>query len=262
MSMADGRGGGLKKIEFVVGDKRFKFAINPENYVHNKPHRTTTIKTKSRIVVEDFQSDIPTIQIKGTTGFNPTGTVKGRGINKIREMKKFLEDYADMGGNGDKSPQDFYFHNHTNKESFVVHLTSDGVSFTQDIQSPLTFKYEISFQVLRKASEPAESDVNDPDIGNRQPSTPNYSPKPTPTPNRPNTGGGSSGGSSSGGGGGGGTSMPSTGIQRPSFGGVTLPGIVTSSRSSSINPQAPSIQSSSVGRNGLGSTIGYNRLGG
>lgn len=253
MGMADGRGGGLKKIEFVVGDRRFKFAINPENYVHSKPHRTTTIKTKSRIVVEDFQSDIPTIQIKGTTGFNPTGTVKGRGINKIREMKRFLEAYADMGGNGDKSPQDFYFHNHTNKESFVVHLTSDGVTFTQDVQSPLTFKYEISFQVLRKASEPAESDVNDPDIGNRQPSTPSYSPKPSPSPNRPNTGGSSSGG---------GTSLPSTGIQRPSFGGVTLPGIVTTPRTSSINPQVPSIQSSQIGRNGLGSTIGYNRVGG
>ncbi len=169
MTMADGRGQ-LQKIAFQVGNTWFRFAINPENYAHKKPHRTTAIKTKSRIVIEDFQSDIPTISIRGTTGFNPTGRVADRGINKIREMKSFLEEYAKMGGNGRTASEDFYFHNYTNGESFVVHLSPEGVSFTQDVNSPLTYKYDITFTVLRNAGEPSEDDIIDPEIGNRFPS--------------------------------------------------------------------------------------------
>lgn len=169
MPMADGIGR-LHKIAFQVGGRWFRFAINPENYQHKKPHRATAIKTKSRIVIEDFQSDIPVISIRGTTGFNPTGRRADRGIAKIKEMKKFLEDYANMGGNGNTPPEDFYFHNFTNDESFVVHLSPDGVTYTQDVNSPLTYKYEITFTVLRNAGEPAESDKVDPEIGNRYPS--------------------------------------------------------------------------------------------
>lgn len=257
MGMADGRGGRLQKIQFQVGDRRFLFAINPENYTHKKPHRTTAIKTKSRIVIEDFQNDIEEIVIKGTTGFNPTGTKGSRGINKIREMKQFLEDYAQAGGNGDKSPQDFYFYNHTNKESYIVHLSSEGVSFSQDVASPLTFKYEISFNVLRKAGQPSEDDIISPDIGNRDPSTPNYETKPDigmgDKPDLDDNNGVTDDT-------GGGQFLPGNGYN-PSGGLPTLPGFTPSispfNTRGAVNPQAPSKTSSAVGSNGLGATIGY-----
>ena len=163
----------LKKIMFQVGDRYFRFAINPENYVHAKPHRTAVIKTKSRIVIEDFQEDVPTITISGTTGFNPTGLASDRGINKIKEMKKFLEDYARQGGSGNQGTDEFFFYNFTNDESYVVHLSPEGVNYTQDANSPLLYQYSIKFVVLREASTPADEDILNPEIGNKNPSVPN-----------------------------------------------------------------------------------------
>ena len=169
MSMSDGRTR-LRKIAFQVGGKFFRFALNPEDMRHSKPHRATTVKTKSRIVVEDFQSDVPTISIKGSTGFNPTGKTADRGIEKIKEMKAYLEYIAEMGGNGRTGAEEIYFHNFTNSESFAVHLAPEGVTFSQSVNSPLVHNYEINFVVLRKAGEPKDGDVISPQIGNQHPS--------------------------------------------------------------------------------------------
>lgn len=243
--MADGKNR-LHKIAFQIGDRFFRFAINPDSYSHSKPHRTTAVKTKSRIVVEDFQSDIPTISIKGTTGFNPTGRAADRGIAKIKEMKKFLENYAEMGGNGRMATEDFYFHNFTNDESFVVHLSSEGVTYTQDVQSPLTYRYEISFLVLRKAGEPPEDHVVSPEIGNRFPSLPVQGPSGpgNPYPMNPNSPSGTA---------------PGTGndIESEVYNDGKNSPYVPPYGSTPINPQAPSAISYEYGRTGLGYIIGY-----
>jgi hypothetical protein len=171
MPMSDGKGT-LRKIAFQVGNKFFRFAINPDNIVYARPHRATAVKTKSRIVIEDFQSDIPTVTISGTTGMNPTGRAADKGIQKIKEMKEYIMAYAEMGGNGSKAADDLFFHDFTNDESYVVHLSSDGVSYTQDANSPLTHRYDIKFTILRGANEPSDDEVIDPEIGNRFPSLP------------------------------------------------------------------------------------------
>lgn len=168
MSMSDGKKR-LKRIAFEIDGKMFRFAINPESYSHKKPHRSTVIKTKSRIVVEDFQSDIPTITISGSTGYNPTGKEKDKGLAKIKEMKKFLEDYAESGGNGKEPPKELKFHNFTNDESFIVHLTPEGVTYTQDVNSPLTYNYEINLYVLRGANIPKDDDIMSPELGSTTP---------------------------------------------------------------------------------------------
>lgn len=283
MTMADGKTS-LRKIAFQIGTKFFRFAINPENYTHAKPHRTTAVKTKSRIVVEDFQSDIPTISIKGSTGFNPTGRAEDRGLKKIQEMKAYIEWYAEMGGNGRTASEDFYFHNFTNDESFVVHLAPEGVSFSQDVSSPLTYHYEINFVVLRKSTEPADEDIVDPEIGNRFPSITYSPPRPVmpsygltpvtplvpnnginmPSPLVPNNG----------------VTMPNPIINYPGFtspvgngnaggSGNTSPGSEDvyndgtttpynpGSNNQPINPQAPSPTAYYHGTSGLGYAIGF-----
>lgn len=165
MTMSDGKNK-LQKIAFQVGSKIFRFAINPDSYQDQRPHRTTAVKTKSRIVIEDFQSDVYTITISGSTGFNPTGKAADRGIAKIKELKSYLEDYAQAGGNGNAPVDDFYFHNFTNDESFVVVLSPQGVTYSQDVSSPLTYRYEIVFNVLRKAGKPSDASIVNPEIGN------------------------------------------------------------------------------------------------
>jgi hypothetical protein len=164
--MSDGRTR-LQKIAFEVGDTMFRFAVNPANMKYEEPHRAVAIKTKSRIVVEDFQSDVKTVSISGTTGFNPTGEISDRGIEKIKEMKEFIRSYAEAGGNGATSVDDFYFHDFTNDVSWVVHLAPEGVSYSQDENNPLMHKYEINFIILRNAGDPDDSDIYTPEVGHR-----------------------------------------------------------------------------------------------
>lgn len=242
----------LKKIAFQLGDKFFRFAINPENMQIARPHRTTAVKTKSRIVVEDFQSDIPTITIEGTTGFNPTGKESDRGIAKIKEMKTYIETYAEMGGNGNTSSEDLYFHDFTNDDSFVIHLSPEGVTYTQDVNQPLLHRYRIKFVILRRSSEPSDEDVIQPEIGNSRPSIGEWWSGYTPlVPNN-------------------GIEMPTVitdgnPVQMPT---VIIPGAVQQYQESTytlgipdetspINPQVPSLDSYTQGTAGLGYFIGY-----
>lgn len=243
MPMSDGKNK-LQKIAFQLGSTFFRFAINPDSYQDARPHRTTAVKTKSRIVVEDFQSDIQTITISGSTGFNPTGRDADRGINKIKEMKSFLEDFANQGGNGQLPVEDFYFHNFTNDESWVVVLSPEGVTYLQDVSSPLTYRYEIKFTVLRPAYMPSDSSVVDPEIGNSTVSIQ--------TPIAPYTGS---------------NNKPITGTAPNNFspdsgnGNVynqsTGSGQVTPQSNPVVNPQAPSRVSYQYGQTMLGYLTGY-----
>jgi hypothetical protein len=251
MGIADGKGI-FRKIAFELDGKFFRFAINPDNMVYSRPHRTTATKTKSRIVVSDFQDDIHTVTISGTTGLNPTGVAADRGIAKIREMKNFLENYASLGGNGNKSAADFYFHDFTNAEHYVVHLSPEGVNFTQDANSPLTHRYDIKFIILRKAGEPDQDDVVDPEIGNRFPTLPD--------------GTGLGGVGNSGVGSGAQDSSGETSDDKPydpASGNDSIynkgsgSGYQNNNNTQPVNPQAPSPSSSSYGQTGLGYALGY-----
>jgi len=261
MTISDGRTR-LQRIAFSVGGRTFRFALNPESMNHVAPHRTTALKTKSRIIIEDFQADIPTITISGTTGYNPTGRAEDRGVAKIKEMKKFIEDYAGTGGNGKTGKAEFYFHNFTNDESFVVHLAPEGISVSQSADAPLLYKYEIKLIIIRKASEPADADVINPEIGNRFPSLPNggnYKPSPTypilptPMPNRPNTGTPTP------------TPMPNRPNSNNGSGNVgddvynkgNGGGYVPNKDGTVVNPQVPSQMTYQYGMSSLGFNIGY-----
>lgn len=266
MPMSDGKNR-LHKIAFQIGSTFFRFAINPDNMQDQRPHRTTAVKTKSRIVIEDFQSDIHTITISGSTGFNPTGKTEDRGIAKIKALKQFLQDFSEQGGNGSTPVEDLYFHNFTNDESWVVVLDPTGVTYTQDVSSPLTYRYEIKFIVLRPANQPADTDIVNPVIGGNPPvypgiggpqnADPTQSNKPTPTAppyvgtnGQPITGGTSpnnftpdSGNSSSGNGT---VYNQSTGSSH-----------VTTQNQTVVNPQAPSATSYKYGQTALGYLTGY-----
>jgi len=249
MGIADGKGV-LRKIAFQLGDTFFRFAVNPDNMVYANPHRTTAVKTKSRIIIEDFQEDIPTVTISGTTGFNPTGVASDRGIAKIREMKNFLAKYASMGGNGNKSSADFYFHDFTNMEHYVVHLSPEGVNYTQDANSPLTYRYDIKFIILRKAGEMDPDDMASPEIGNRFPTLPNGSA----VVGNNGVGSGVQDGS--------GNTSDDTPYD-PSSGNDSIynkdqgSNYVPNTSGTAVNPQVPSSNAHSLGQTGLGYALGY-----
>lgn len=286
--MSDGRTV-LKKIAFQMDTIFFRFAINPTNLQYSNPHRTTAIKTKSRIVIEDFQNDIPTVTLSGSTGFNPTGKKEDRGIAKIKEMKAFLESYGKTGGNGNNNAVDLIFHDFTNDESYVVTMSPEGVTYSQDVSQPLLHNYEIKFIILRKASEPADDQIVNPEIGNPYPSIatngtvppsnygtvqlppispylPNLGTTPPPPIQKGSGAGSSSSGTNSYGSNSGSSSSDTNGNKPydPSSGnpniynnGTSGPYSPSTSGNEPINPQAPSPSAYQYGMTGLGFNIGY-----
>lgn len=147
----------------------YKFLINPQEYSRTKPQRTTVYKTDKHVVVEDYGTDIGTITFSGTTGYK---TVNGKnGYHRLKELENVLQKYADSGIKNNTALE-CLFHNFTDRESYVVHLGQEGLEITRDASSPLLYNYSVSLLILRNAGDPGT--VNDPIIGNKAPSVPEY----------------------------------------------------------------------------------------
>lgn len=173
MGQSDGMGGTLSRIALKVeGDGTtgwYRFQVNPASYSHSKPQRVTIFKTKSNIITEDFGKDIETIQFSGTTGFRKDANGK-TGKDRLEDLQSFLDDYANQGGNGNRSKSELTFYNFTDDQYFIVHLAPEGLKIERSVDQPLLYTYTISLVVLRKAGEPAERDQTNPEIGNANPS--------------------------------------------------------------------------------------------
>lgn len=184
MTQADGRGTNelLRVALQIKGDNPltsstgqtissgwYRFKVNPQQYKHSKPQRSTVVKTKSNIIVEDFGMDLATIAFSGTTGFKKDAN--GRtGEDRLRDLEAFLEVYATQGGDGNVSPNELIFHNFTEGQSFVVHLDKGGFEMERSVDQPILFNYAINLVVLRDASTPSDRETIDPELGNTAPS--------------------------------------------------------------------------------------------
>lgn len=172
MPQADGKNM-LQRIALQItggeSDGWYRFQINPAQYKHTYPQRVAVFKTKSHIITEDFGKDIETIQFSGTTGFRKDSS--GRtGADRLKGLVKFIDNYAQQGGNGNKAKAELIFHNFTEDESYVVHLAPDSISMERSVDQPLLYTYSLSLVVLRSADTPPERDQVNPNIGNEKPS--------------------------------------------------------------------------------------------
>lgn len=144
MSQADGTHT-LDLMEFSYSGGSYKFNLNPQSMKMSQPHRTSVIKTQSTYVVEDFNDDIQSIQISGTTG----GPRILKGEQAIMNMWNFLDKYANQIPAYGQAPQEpLEFYNHTENYAFATVLAPDGYSITRDVSHPLQWNYEINLIVL------------------------------------------------------------------------------------------------------------------
>lgn len=185
MSQSDGMGGKLKRIALQFGnDTWYRFKVNPANYSEARGQRTTVFKTKSDIIVEDYGADLPVITFTGSTGFKKDS--KGHsGADRLKNMKKFVKEYADSGGNGNRSAVELTFHNFTDDESYIVHLAPEAFKIERNVEQPLLYTYTLTFVVLRSAEVPPDREVVDPNIGNETPSVGGGGVGTTDRPNNP-----------------------------------------------------------------------------
>lgn len=149
MSQADGKNK-LQRVEFDLAGKSYKFALNPEEYYQEEPSRSTVTQTKGGAWVDDFGAGLPTITIKGTTG------LKKGGFEKFKELRDLIRAYYKKGKFGAEmtEAQELTFHNHTDGESWIVHIDPSGFKLSRSKQSPLLYNYEIKMICLRNAKDP------------------------------------------------------------------------------------------------------------
>lgn len=166
MAQSDGKN---KLSRFMIKDRgngtQYAFTLNPQKYKVSFPQRVSALKTLDRIIVEDFNGDVPTINISGHTGFK-----HGQGEKKMRALRKLLDTYANGKTNYGKPPKTpLEFYNFTDGDYYYVTLSPDGYNITRDVDNPLIHNYDLNFYVLGKIGE----DITNSDdfIGDKEIST-------------------------------------------------------------------------------------------
>lgn len=149
MPQSDGKNR-LKRIEFVIMGKSYKFNINPEEYIQEEPSRSTVTQTKGGAWVDDFGAGLPVITIRGSTGFQ-----YGLGVSKFKELRNLVRQYYSSSSN-----KEFIFHNWTDDESWVVHTDPQGFRLLRNRNNPLLYMYDIRLICLRPATHPKTKDAS------------------------------------------------------------------------------------------------------
>lgn len=143
----------------------FNFTLNPQEYLETRPHRVTVVKTMSDIVIEDFNSDVPTLKISGHTGWK-----RGHGKKQFEKLERLLRNYANRKTNyGDYSGEPLYFYNYTDDKYYRVHITPEGYSFKRSSEKPLLFDYELNFYIVSNTA--SYKDPKDMEISNKEVTT-------------------------------------------------------------------------------------------
>lgn len=153
------------------GYDMYRFKVNPENYTIDSPQRTTAIKTKSDIIIEDYGKDIEVINFSGTTGFRPVREEDGlkTGKQKMEQLQSRVSEYAMQGGSGNVSGSYLQFFNFTDDSYYKVHLAPQGLKVTRSKDEPLLFRYEITLVVIGSLTEADRSAVTTEEFGNVNP---------------------------------------------------------------------------------------------
>lgn len=132
----------LKKVD-VNGNviDTFNFAINPQNIQEQVAARTSYINTAHWGSVQELGTGEHTITISGTTGWR-----QGLGFEDYKKLRRFLTDYTDsrMDPTTTSNLRYLEFWNYTDDYYFVVAISPNGYSFTQDVSEPILARYSIT----------------------------------------------------------------------------------------------------------------------
>ena len=157
----------IKRIEFVlpsslvgnmpIESSTYKFIINPEEYDQSEPGKSTVTQTKGGYWIDDFGAGVPTINIKGTTGFNG-GIDNQSGWRKWRELRNLIRAYYYGTAPGTDTKEEMEFHNYTDNEHWYV--VPKTFSLKRSISRPLLYCYTISLVCIRPIGVPQSINQN------------------------------------------------------------------------------------------------------
>lgn len=142
----------LKNIEIDYKDVQCQFYINPDEMIQQETSRSTVTQTVGSAYIDDFGGGLPTIYIKGNTGFS-----NGLGVTRFMQLRNLIRQYYNATTPGQDVTDEIVFHNYTDDESWVVHTDPQGFRLLRNNENPLLYMYEIYFICIRPWSQPKQS---------------------------------------------------------------------------------------------------------
>lgn len=143
----------LKNIEIDYKGYSCQFYVNPSEMIQQEASRSTITQTVGSAYLDNFGGALPTIYIKGNTGFS-----NGLGVSRFKQLRDLIRAYYNVTPGTDSSSDDeITFHNYTDDESWIVATDTQGFRLLRNNENPLLYMYEIYFVCLRPASSPKQS---------------------------------------------------------------------------------------------------------
>jgi nucleoid-associated protein YgaU len=130
------------------GGGPFTFPINPEQFTIEQPARQSVTNT-SGAYQDHFGPGVPTIQIAGHTGWRRHKSSQDDGFQAFLKLRQIHEDYNRMCGEGDPDAVNLELTVSVPQGYGHYRVSSDRFRSLKSTQSPLLYRYEIQFTVLR-----------------------------------------------------------------------------------------------------------------
>jgi nucleoid-associated protein YgaU len=131
------------------GGGPFTFPINPEQFTIEQPARQSVTNTIGGAYQDHFGPGVPTIQIAGHTGWRRHKSSQDDGFQAFLKLRQIHEDYNRMCGEGDPDAVNLELTVSVPQGYGHYRVSSDRFRSLKSTQSPLLYRYEIQFTVLR-----------------------------------------------------------------------------------------------------------------
>jgi nucleoid-associated protein YgaU len=144
------QGGGVSSGGEAGGDGGpFVFPIRPEQFTLDQPARQSVTNTIGGAYQDHFGPGVPTIMLAGHTGWRRHGSGSDDGFHAFLKLRQIHDDYNRMCGEGDPAAVNLEFTIAVPDGYGHYRVSSDRFRSLKSTQSPLLFRYEIQFTVLK-----------------------------------------------------------------------------------------------------------------
>lgn len=151
----------LKRMSFESDNWEYTLFVNPEEFSQTEANRVTVTQTKGGAYVDEFGSGLPTISMKGTTGFKMGTSDPTLGYKRFKMLRDKMRTIMDgvQPGQDISTDKELVFHNYTDGEHWVV--VPKVFTLLRSVSRPLLYLYDIQLVCIRPADMPSVTSTLD-----------------------------------------------------------------------------------------------------
>lgn len=151
----------LKHMSFELKGNEYTLYANPEEFSQAETNRVSVTQTKGGAWVDEFGSGLPTISMKGSTGFKGGRTDPTVGFRRFKLLRDVIRTSMDglQPGQQITSEHELIFHNYTDGEHWVV--TPKVFTLMRSVSRPLLYLYDIQLYCIRPSDLPSAQELAD-----------------------------------------------------------------------------------------------------